>query len=241
MSTTSPASDDSNAEQDFEYADDEFLTEPDIDFSPSTESKAKPQRGHQAEARFTSGAEASTSAQSDDDLFDKGLLCPHAHYFSGEPREYEQFCHRYNIPADVLLNRVKSKEIKDSTKEHPEHITMALMAICEAGLRFPLHPFLREILAWFSLAPHQLVINSYRIIMSVIALVESQDLDFTVTDLFHTYTMSRHGKIGRRYLTTHPKKELLITSLSDTDKWANFYLEVHGTLSSTALTVGTPF
>lgn len=59
MSATSPASDDLNSKRDFEYADDEFLIEPEISFSPSTESKAEPQRGHEAEGRFTSGAEAS--------------------------------------------------------------------------------------------------------------------------------------------------------------------------------------
>lgn len=227
MSATSPTSDDLNAERDYEYVDDEFATDPEISFTPSTESDAEPQMGQEAEARFTSGAEASTSAHSDNDLFDKGLLCPHAHYFSGESEEYEEFCHKYNIPANVVLHRVKSNEIKDSAKERPEHITVPFMAIYEAGLRFPLHPFLRELLARFSLAPHQFAINNYRIVMSVIALIEGQNLDFTVIDLFYTYTMTRHGKTGHQYLTMRPKKEPLITGLFDKDKWADFYLEVH--------------
>lgn len=45
MSATSPVSDDSNAEKDFEYADDEFLTEPEIEFSLEAESEAEPRRG----------------------------------------------------------------------------------------------------------------------------------------------------------------------------------------------------
>lgn len=177
--------------------------------------------------RFTSGAKASTFARSDDDLFDKGLLCPHAHYFSGKLGEYEEFCHKYNIPDDVVLHHVKSTKIKDKREDNLEHITVPLMAVCEAGLQFPFHPFLREKLARFSLALHQLAINSYRIIMSIIVFIESHDLDFTVTDLFYTYTMSWHGKMGRPYLTTRPKKDHLIDGLSDTDKWADFYLEVH--------------
>lgn len=148
--------------------------------------------------------------------------------WSGEPGEYEEFCRRYHIPADVVLSRVKRNETKDFAKDRPEHITVPLMTIYEAGLRFHLHPFLREVIARFSLAPHQLAINSYRIIMSVIALIESQNLIFSVADLFYTYTMSRHGRTERRYLTTYPRKDLLIMGLSDTDKWANFYLEVHG-------------
>lgn len=228
MSVTSPASDDLNAERDYEYADDEFLTKPEISFSPSTESEAVPQRGHKAESRFTSGAEALTSAWSDDDLFDKGQLCPHAHFFNGEPGEYEEFFCRYHISVDVVLSRVKSNEIKDEVKDRPEHIIVPLMAICEAGLRFPLHPFLMEVLARFSLAPHQLAINSYRIIMLVITLIEGQNLNFTVADLFHTYTMFRHGYTGRWYLTTRLRKEPLIMGLSHTDKWADFYLDFHG-------------
>lgn len=224
---TSPASDDSNAERDYEYAEDDFLIDPKIKFTLETESDSEPPMGHEAESRFASGAEASMLAPSDADLFDKGLLCPHAHYFSGEPGEYEAFCQKYNIPDNVFLHRVKSNEIRDKRGDRPEHITVPLIAICEAGLQFPLHPFLREILYRFSLAPHQLAINSYRIIMLVVALIESQDLDFTVTDLFYTYTMSRHSKMGRRYLTTRLKKEPLIDGLSDTDKWADFYLEVH--------------
>lgn len=64
--------------------------------------------------------------------------------------------------------------------------------------------------------------------MSIIALKESQGLEFTVADLFHTYTMFRHSRSGRRYLTSRSKMELLITGLPDIDKWVDFYLEVHG-------------
>lgn len=228
MSATSPASDDSNAERDYEYAGEEYLTEPQIVFTPEIKSEAEPRMGQEAESRFMSRAETSTSALSDADLFDKGLLCLYAHYFSGLPGEYEAFCQKYNIPEDVALHRLKSPEIKDRREHRPEHITVPLMAIWEAHLRFPLHSFLREILSRFSLAPHQLAINSYCIIMSVIALIEGQGLDFTATDFFQTYTMSQHGKLGHRYLTTSPKKEPLIDELSNTDKWADFYLQVEG-------------
>ncbi|KAI8568473.1 hypothetical protein RHMOL_Rhmol02G0202600 [Rhododendron molle] len=100
------------------------------------------------------------------------------------------------------------------------------MAICEAGLRFPLHPFLKELLAWFGLAPHFFAINSYRIVMSVIKLNELHNLEFTVVDLFHAHIMSRHGKTERRYLSKRRDEESLIDGLLDTDKWANFYVEV---------------
>lgn len=90
--------------------------------------------GHEAESRFASGVEASTSAPSDADLFDKGSLCPYAHYFSGVPGEYEAFRRKYNIPDDVLLHRVKSMEIKDRREHRPEHITVPPIAIYEPRL-----------------------------------------------------------------------------------------------------------
>lgn len=86
----------------------EFNTTPEITLTPSTVSEADPQRGYEAESRFNSGAEASTSALKDVDLFDKGRLCPHAHFFSGDPEEYQNFCREYDIRADVMLNRVRS-------------------------------------------------------------------------------------------------------------------------------------
>ncbi|KAI8560816.1 hypothetical protein RHMOL_Rhmol04G0285400 [Rhododendron molle] len=102
------------------------------------------------------------------------------------------------------------------------------MAICEAGLRFPLNPFLRELLARFSLVPHFFAINNYRIVMAVIKLKELHNLEFSVADLFHTYIMSRHGVTERGYLSTRSGKEPLIDGLPDTDKWASFYVKVSG-------------
>ncbi|KAI8560437.1 hypothetical protein RHMOL_Rhmol04G0255100 [Rhododendron molle] len=77
MSTTSPASGDSNPEKDFEYAaDDDYNTEPEIIVTRETESEAEPRMGQEAESRFTSGAEASTSAPSDDDLLIRASCAP---------------------------------------------------------------------------------------------------------------------------------------------------------------------
>lgn len=204
MSVDSNMSEDSNAERDYEYEGDEFLTEPEIMFSLSTPSEVESQRGPEAESRFNSGAEASTSVQSRcdaapvvdkevADLYERGQVCPHAHFFSGDLGEYKSFCREYNIPDDVVVSRVANDQIKDKGEHRPEHITVPLMAICEAGLRFPLHPFLRELLARFNLVPHFFAINSFRIVVAVVALKESHGLEFFVADFFDTYIMSWHG------------------------------------------------
>lgn len=53
---------DSNAERVYEYGADRFNTEPEISFTPSTHSKAEPQLGSEAESRFHSNAESTSSA-----------------------------------------------------------------------------------------------------------------------------------------------------------------------------------
>lgn len=63
-SNLSNDSQDSNAEHDNEYREGEFNTEPKISFTQSTHFEAEPQRGPEADSRFRSQAEASTSAQS---------------------------------------------------------------------------------------------------------------------------------------------------------------------------------
>ncbi|KAI8555364.1 hypothetical protein RHMOL_Rhmol05G0169200 [Rhododendron molle] len=83
----------SNAERDHEY-DGSFNTEPDITFTPSTNSDAEHELGPEAESKFRPQAEATTSTgpkPSDTssenrevaDLYERGQVCPHAHYFSG--------------------------------------------------------------------------------------------------------------------------------------------------------------
>lgn len=112
--------------------------------------------------------------------------------------------------------------------DNPRHIIVPLMAICEAGLRFPLHPFLRELLRRYNLTRHYFAINSYRIVMPIIAFKELHNLTFKVANLFACYTMSRHGESNRRYLSSQRGERHLITNLLDTDKWENLYVEVHG-------------
>lgn len=54
---------DSNAERNYDYRGDEFITEPEISFTQYTLSDAEPQRGPEANLRFHPQAEASTFAQ----------------------------------------------------------------------------------------------------------------------------------------------------------------------------------
>ncbi|KAI8530794.1 hypothetical protein RHMOL_Rhmol11G0087000 [Rhododendron molle] len=135
MSVASNMFEDSNAERDFKYGDGEFFTNPEISFTPSTPSEANPQRGMEAESKFRSGAEASTSAQSEHDvgvgedrqvadLYKKAQVCPHTHFLNGYPEEYRNFCRVYGIPDNVVISRVTSDQIKDKADNKPEHITV---------------------------------------------------------------------------------------------------------------------
>lgn len=62
-------------------------------------------------------------------------------------------------------------------------ITVPLMAITEGGLRFPLPKLVHQLLYMYELALHQVVVNVYRVVCSVIKLVERHNIPVTVYDL----------------------------------------------------------
>ncbi|KAI8538299.1 hypothetical protein RHMOL_Rhmol09G0091500 [Rhododendron molle] len=91
----------------------------------STPSKANSQRGLEAESRFRFEAKAktSTSAQSGCDvepvvdkkvavLYERGQVCPHAHFFNGEPKEYENLCQEYSILGDMVVSQVAAAKLR---------------------------------------------------------------------------------------------------------------------------------
>ncbi|KAI8572385.1 hypothetical protein RHMOL_Rhmol01G0194500 [Rhododendron molle] len=51
------------------------------------------------------------------DLYERGQVCPHAHYFIEHPNEYEDFCRTYNIPDDVVVSQLPDSNVSDKLKE----------------------------------------------------------------------------------------------------------------------------
>jgi hypothetical protein len=102
------------------------------------------------------------------------------------------------------------------------------MAIIEGGVRFPLHPFLRQVLNVLQLTPSQVTINFYRIVVGVIELKERYHLEFEVEDLFGLYLVSQNKVARRKYLSCRTGQRRLIRGLPDSDKYANDFVVVRG-------------
>lgn len=107
-----------------------------------------------------------------------------------------------------------------------------LMAIVEGGVRFPLHPVLRDILFRVNLTTSQLTINSYRIIMSFIKLMETKpELELDLQTLFGIYYISRSAD-GVYYLSCRPAhNELFIEQLAEKDVWQETFVVVSGPIA----------
>jgi len=155
------------------------------------------------------------------------------------PMPYTQFYHldgvhftmefhkKYNIPEDVVLERVP--ELGRVTWGD-DFTVVPLFAITEGGLRFPFHPLIREFLFEFRIAPCQLMVNTYRILSSAVKLVEENTAitKLLLADLMLMYQVGRNAQYDRYYLFTVTGFDHLISRLYDTEKWANVYVKVSG-------------
>src|ERR1700738_4383764 len=80
------------------------------------------------------------------------------------PEALARFRVRYCIPPDV--------QIRLPTEQHNvpgfgglDKLFISILAIVEGGVRFPLHPLLREVLEHYKLSPMQLSANFFRVVM----------------------------------------------------------------------------
>lgn len=87
---------------------------------------------------------------------------------------------------------------------------MPLVAITEGGMRFPMHRVIRELLYTFNLTLCQLIVNTYRLIHSVVKLAEVRMFHLEAHHFFEDYMMSRNLKFSRYYLCSRKKKLKLI-------------------------------
>ena len=83
-----------------------------------------------------------------------------------------EFRAEYNIPDDVYL-RLGPPLDKDATPIYDpdtREMPFSLVSIVEGGIRFPLHPLLRECLSFWDLAPTQLTANAFKVITGSLVL-----------------------------------------------------------------------
>ena len=107
-----------------------------------------------------------------------------------------EFRVEYNIPNDVYLrlgpslDRSETPVFDQNTQEMP----FALSSIIEGGIRFPLHPLIRECLSFWGLAPTQLNTNAWKVLTGSVQLNQLCQVEIGLAEVEECH------KIGRAHV-----------------------------------------
>ncbi|XP_051204588.1 uncharacterized protein [Lolium perenne] len=85
--------------------------------------------------------------------------------------EVDALCQQYGVPKDQYTAR-SAGDLRASSSPPPGAVCVYAHAL-EAGMRVPLHPFYRDALAHFGIAPTQLAPNGWRIMAGFLVLCRS--------------------------------------------------------------------
>ena len=94
-----------------------------------------------------------------------------------------------------------------------------LVTVVEVGVRFPLHPLLRDYLREWSLCPYQLLPNGYKIIMGVVRLNEILRINLGVPNIEDAYDLCKSTEGNTHYLRLRVHRAGFITALEDSNKY----------------------
>ena len=137
---------------------------------------------------------------------------------------------RYQIPDDVVLRILDPDERACSSKYDD---VAFYEADFNAGLRFPLQPFMRELLDHLHLSPCQLAPNAWRTVISCMVMwqVCSEGVDsLTVDELLYCYKPCQIAVSPSFWTLNNRQKGLkLVTSLPMSNReWKDDYVFVCG-------------
>ena len=75
--------------------------------------------------------------------------------------------------------------------DNPNRIPVRICLIYQAGLRFPISPLLKEVMACYRLTFMQVSVNFIRTMLVVHTLMQILHKPFSAEELLHVYTMVR--------------------------------------------------
>ena len=96
----------------------------------------------------------------------------------------------------------------------------------EAGLRFPLDPFVKLFLNMYNIAPGQLHPNSYRILTGFIELMHREGREPSFTILRHVYSLAKKKGELVFSLAAVPQYNIFIRLKDLPKSWRNKYFVV---------------
>jgi len=150
----------------------------------------------------------------------------HRALLSTPEKEFE-FRRKYDIPADVQFRLNKSRDLGEQGQDE-KTIHIPLIFIVEGGLRFPLHPFFREVCFRCKLNPMQLCPNFVRVVMGTVALNRLLGFHLDWWDLHYLYSVVPTADNNFYFKARNPNQKL-ITDLPNSSKGeADDYLVVTG-------------
>ena len=134
----------------------------------------------------------------------------------GDPVSITLFRKMYKIPANV---EVRPDGPDDGFVMDDGWMPFWLVAIVEAGVRFPLHPLLRDCLRSGTLAPVSLLPNGYKIIMGAVRLNKILGINLGVPDIEETYDLYKSAERNTHDLRLKVRRAGFVTAMEDPNKY----------------------
>jgi len=134
-----------------------------------------------------------------------------------DPLSIGLFRDAYKVPANV---EVRPDGPDDGITYSDGWMPFWLVAVVEGGVRFPLHPLLRECLREWGLSPCQLLPNGYKIIMGTVRLNEVLSINLGVSDIEEAYDLCKSAEGHTYYLRLRLHRTAFVTALEDSYKYA---------------------
>lgn len=123
-------------------------------------------------------------------------------------RKIAKFRRTYEIPNDVQFRMDGHNDLRELGQTR-DTIHIPLIFIVEGGLRFPLHPFFREVCDRCRLNPMQLCPNFVRVVMGTVALNRLLDLNLDWWDLHYLYNVVPTIDNNYYFKARNPKEKLI--------------------------------
>ena len=141
---------------------------------------------------------------------------------------FSKFKDRFQFPEGTKA-RLPRKGEKACAFAHGEVCFYEAAFSC--GLRFPVHPFIMELLYHFNLAPGQLMPNSWRIVISCMVIwttIADGDM-ISVNEFVHLYRLKESREFGYYEFVPWNRKARLVADLPSSFRyWKSRYFFVSG-------------
>ena len=181
---------------------------------PSTSSKGK---GNISEIRYPSGSQYLKVAVKYVDIVGPSRV---------EPLYEKTFVTRYRPPLGV---QVWCPDLLTSHIVQVPKMVCFFEAVFENGLRFPLHPFIKNVLQHFNVCPSQLSPNFWGVLVGLLVVFRDKGLRVPRIALMLEFFSVKEAAEGFLYISKWSSARLIIYDLPSSHKhWKERYFFIRG-------------